>query len=169
MGARRLTLLRHGNAESPDLWAEDFERPLTKEGRAEAAEMARRLQQRDWIPALILVSPAERTWSTAQILMQILGLDEKQVRAERELYLATPETIWQIIARQPAGVQHLLVCAHNPGLSALASRFGRKPRRHDLPTAGLAMTRWPDTPWEALSPRSALDCEYDDPDSIAAL
>jgi phosphohistidine phosphatase len=169
MGARRLTLLRHGSAESPDLWAEDFERPLTKEGRAEAAEMARRLQQRDWIPSLMLVSPAERTWATAQILMQILGLDEKQVRAERELYLATPETIWQIIARQPGGVQHLLICAHNPGLSALASRFGRKPRRHDLPPAGLAMAHWPDTAWENLSPRSALHCDFDDPDNPAVM
>ncbi len=164
MGARRLTLLRHGAAESPDLWAEDIDRPLTKQGRAEAAEMARRLQARDWIPTLVLVSPAERTWSTAQILMHTLGLEEKQVRAERELYLATPETIWQLIARQPGGAQHLLICAHNPGLSALASRFGRKPRRHDLPTAGLAMAQWPETAWESLSPRSALACDFDEPE-----
>ena len=165
MGARRLTLLRHGSAESPDLWAEDFERPLTKDGIAEVREMARRLQQRNWLPDLILASPAERAWSSAQILAQVFEFDERQVRCERELYLAGADIIWQVIARQPATLCHLLVCGHNPGLSALASRFGLKPRSHELPTAGLALTQWPDTPWEALSPRSALRCEYDDPEN----
>ncbi len=33
MGARRLTLLRHGKAQSIDACAEDFERTLTHRGR----------------------------------------------------------------------------------------------------------------------------------------
>ena len=82
----------------------------------------------------------------------------------RELYLATAETIWQLVSRQSASTQHILICGHNPGLSALASGFGHPPRTRDIPTAGVAMTQWPDTHWNALSPRSALTCELDDPE-----
>ncbi len=167
MGARRLTLLRHGNAESPDLWAEDFERPLTKRGIAEVQEMAQRLVQRDWIPNLILVSPAERTWATAQIVAQACELQDSQVHCARELYLASAQIIWQLVSRQNASMLHLLICGHNPGLSALASGFCHPPRKRELPTAGLAMTQWPDTPWNVMSPRSALTCELDDPDNSA--
>ena len=162
MGARRLTLFRHGHAESPDLWPEDFERPLTKRGNTEAHEMAQRLVQREWIPDLILVSPAERTWSTAQIVAAECELEETQVHCVRELYLATAETIWQLVSRQSAAAFHILICGHNPGVSALASGFGHPPRKRELPTAGVAMAQFPDTPWNALSPRSALTCVLDD-------
>jgi phosphohistidine phosphatase len=167
LGARRLTLLRHGHAESPDLWPEDFERPLTKRGSTEVQEMAQRLVQREWIPDLILVSPAERTWATAQIVAAACELEETQLHCVRELYLATAETIWQLVSRQSASTQHILICGHNPGLSALASGFGHPPRTRELPTAGVAMTQWPDTHWNALSPRSALTCELDDPEKQA--
>lgn len=167
MDPRRLTLLRHGAAESPDQWAEDFERPLTKHGMSEVGEMARRLLDCQWVPKTILASPAERTWSSAQILAKVFELDDKQVCCVRELYLATAETIWALVQQQPATLRHLLICGHNPGLSDLASRFGHKPRRHELGTAGVVKATFPDTSWDELSPRSTLRCEFDDPDSIA--
>ena len=163
MDPRRLTLLRHGSAESQDAWPEDIDRPLTRQGLLEAKEMGRRLLQRGWVPQLILTSPAERTWGTAQVLGKVFDLEEKQVCCIRQLYLATPETLWATIASQPAAIRHLLVCGHNPGLSDLASRFGHRPRRHELRTAGAVTAEWPETPWEALSPRSALHCSFDDP------
>ena len=163
MGARRLTLFRHGQAESPDAWAEDFERPLTRRGRKEVFEMASRLRRHGRTPTLILVSPAERTWSTAQILAEVCELDVDQVQCERELYLASTDAIWQIVSRQKATAQHLLVCGHNPSLSALASRFGPKQQKRELSTAGMAAALWPDGHWDELSPRSAIACDLDDP------
>ncbi len=68
MGTRRLTLLRHGKAQSIDACAEDFERALTRRGSIEAREMAARIVYRGLIPDLILVSPAERAWATAEIV-----------------------------------------------------------------------------------------------------
>ncbi len=43
--SRRLTLIRHGNAEQ-DSDVRDFERPLSKKGIGEANEMARRFHER---------------------------------------------------------------------------------------------------------------------------
>ncbi len=164
MGTRRLTLFRHGNAESIDDCAEDFERALTRRGSIEAREMAVRIVSRDLVPDLILVSPAERTWATAEILAEVCELDPKQVQCARELYLATPEATWRVLTRRGGSAfHHILICGHNPGLSQVASRLGPKPQTRELPTAGIATALWHDAHWETIQPETAISCEVDDP------
>ena len=63
----------------------------------------------------------------------------------------------------------MLVCGHNPGLSQLASRFGPDPRPRDLPTAGLATAVWHGATWGVVKPETALECDLDDPESLADL
>ncbi len=169
MGTRRLTLLRHGKAQSIDACAEDFERTLTHRGAIEAQEMAARIVYRDLIPDLILVSPAERAWATAEIIAATCELDAKQVQCARELYLATPETTWRLLIKSAVGLGHIMICGHNPSLSQLASRFGPKPQRRELPTAGLVTAYWYAAEWKTLQPESANSCEMDDPESMADL
>jgi phosphohistidine phosphatase len=167
VGTRRLTLLRHGKAQSIDACAEDFERTLTRRGCIEAQEMAARIVQRNLIPDLILVSPAERAWATAEIIADACELDARQVQCARELYLATPETTWLLVTRRDAALRHVLICGHNPGLSHIASRFGPKPQARELPTAGIASAVWHNALWETLQPESAISCDLDDPESMA--
>lgn len=167
MGTRRLTLLRHGKAQPIDACAEDYERALTHRGSIEAREMAVRLVHRDLIPDLMLVSPAERAWATAAIVAEACELDAKQVQCARELYLATPEGTWRLLARHHTTLGHILICGHNPGLSQIASRFGPKPQRRELPSAGIATAFWHDAEWSTLQPESADACELDDPESMA--
>jgi len=169
VGTRRLTLLRHGKAQSVDSCAEDFERALTRRGCIEAREMAMRIVSRDLIPDLLLVSPAERAWATAEIIADACELDPKQVMCARELYLATPETTWAVLSRRDAALHHIMICGHNPGLSQIASRLGPKPLRRELPTAGIATAVWHDAPWATLQPETAVLCELDDPESMEDL
>ena len=166
MGTRRVTLLRHGRAEPADAYPEDYERPLTHRGTIEAQEMAARLVKRDLVPDLILVSPAERAWATAEIIATTCELDDKQVQCARELYLATPERTWRLLANCAATLQHIMICGHNPGLSAVASRFGPKPQRRDLSTAGIATAVWYQGEWATLQPESADSCDMDDPEDM---
>ncbi len=166
MGTRRLTLLRHGKAQSIDACAEDFERVLTRRGAIEAREIALHIVSRDLIPDLILVSPSERTWATAEIIADACELDAKQVQAARELYLATPEMTWRLLEKRDANLAHIMICGHNPGLSQIASRFGPKPERRELPTAGIATAVWHDGEWSTLLPEAAVSCEMDDPESM---
>lgn len=169
MGTRRLTLLRHGKAQSIDSCAEDFERALTRRGCIEAQEMAARIVYRDLVPDLILVSPAERAWATAEIIAEACDLDAKQVQCARELYLATPETTWRLLARRDPSLGHIMICGHNPGLSQVASRLGPKPLPRELPTAGIASAVWHNAEWQTLQPESAISCDLDDPESMADL
>jgi len=167
MGTLRLTLLRHGQAQTIDTCPEDFERPLTRRGCVEAQEMAARIVHRRLIPDLILVSPADRTWSTAEIIANTCELDVAQVQCARELYLATPDSTWQLLGHQSGDLRHILICGHNPGLSQLASRLGPKPQRRVLPTGGLATALWHHASWDALEPETASSCELDDPERMS--
>jgi phosphohistidine phosphatase len=167
--ARRLTLLRHGEAQALDSCPEDFERALTRRGVIEAREIAERIVRRRLIPDLLLVSPAERAWSTAEIIASACELDAKQLQCARELYLATPETTWKLLARRDPSLRHILICGHNPGLSQVASRLGPIPTRRNLATAGLATAVWLNAEWDALQPETAATCELDDPDSMIDL
>jgi phosphohistidine phosphatase len=169
MGTRRLTLIRHGQAQAIDSCPEDFERALTRRGTVEAKEMAIRIVHRGLIPDLILVSPAERAWATASIIAGACELDAKQVQCARELYLASPQTTWRLVTRRDASIKHVLICGHNPGLSQIASRFGPEPQVRDLPTAGLATAFWQNANWATLEPETATRCELDDPESMADL
>jgi phosphohistidine phosphatase len=169
VGKRRLTLLRHGQAQAIDSCPEDFERALTRRGAIEAQEMAARIVNRDLIPDLILVSPAERSWATAAIVAGVCELDSKQVEGARELYLATPETTWRLLTQRDPALRHILICGHNPGLSEIASRLGPKPQARNLPTAGLATAVWHNADWATLQPETASSCELDDPESLADL
>ncbi len=169
MGPRRLTLLRHGKAEAIDASPEDFERALTRRGEIEAQEIATRIVHRDLIPDLMLVSPADRAWSTAEIVAAACELDAKQVQCARELYLATPETIWRLLTGRAAALSHIMICGHNPGLSELASRFGPDPQARELPTAGLATAVWHHADWATLQPETADRLELDDPESTDLL
>jgi phosphohistidine phosphatase len=161
--------LRHGEAQSIDTCTEDFERALTRRGLIEAQEMASRIIYRDLVPDLILVSPADRAWSTAEVIASACELDESQVECARELYLATPETTWRLLARRDPGLRHILICGHNPGLSQVASRLGPKPQQRNLPTGGLATAVWHNATWGTLQPETASSCELDDPESMADL
>ncbi len=169
MGTRRLTLLRHGQAEPIDACKEDFERMLTRRGCIEAEQIAARIVHQRLIPDLILVSPAERAWSTAEIVAEACELEPTQLQGERELYLATPETTWRLLAGRDDALRHILICGHNPGLSQLASRFGPKPTRRSLPTGGIASAVWHGVGWSAMQPETAASCELDDPDSAIDL
>ena len=147
-----------------DAYPEDYERPLTHRGSIEAQEMGSRLVKRNLIPDLILVSPAERAWATAEIIAATCELDAKQIQCARELYLATPERTWQVLAHRAASLKHIMICGHNPGLSLVASRFGPKPQRRELATAGIATAVWLHGEWATLQPETAHSCEMDDPE-----
>jgi len=128
--------------------------------------MATRLVQRDLIPDLLLVSPAERAWATAEIIAATCELDPKQIQCARELYLGSPEATWRLLAHCAAPLRHIMICGHNPALSQIASRLGPKPQRRELPTAGIATAVWRRGEWQTLQPESADSCEQDDPENM---
>lgn len=114
--SRRLTVLRHGEAAPAHL---DFERRLTRRGEREAWESATRIATLPPTPDRILASEAPRARQTATIALDALGLPARALLVEPRLYMADVRALLDAIAAVDDTCGHLLVVAHNPGLSEL--------------------------------------------------
>ena len=114
----RLILMRHGRAldTSPD--GTDHGRPLHEEGRAQASQRGRDLVDRDWFPALALVSDAARTEETWAWVADEVGPVDLDLQPR--LYNSGTTTHLDCLSRD--GLPDcVLLLAHNPGISGTAS------------------------------------------------
>ena len=133
-----LTLLRHGLAATLSTTG-DFARELETRGWDQARAAAFVLQQSGLpLPDRILCSPAMRTRQTAARVMQELALDEALLQLDQRLYLASAETLLEVVGEQ-RDPRHLLLVGHNPGLSELALRLGGALRSGGLATGELCL------------------------------
>jgi phosphohistidine phosphatase len=162
---RRLTLLRHAHAEAKRPNGTDAERTLDRRGLAEAAEMARRLGERRWPPDLILVSPAIRTRQTATAIERQFGLLGEQTLVAADLYLAEAEELLDAIRTIPPATCHLLVVAHNPGITDLARLLESREAR-DLDTAGMFTGILAVEDWTAVGPEALRETLHDSPQYV---
>lgn len=133
-----LYLVRHAEAATPQGGMEDFERPLTGRGRADAqrmaAEAARLLDGRK---PVLLSSPAVRAITTARRFSEALDLDGRGMRVDARLFEATAGDWLQILREQPATGQPLIAFGHNPGVSEIAGLLCSALQRVALPPAGM--------------------------------
>lgn len=66
---RRLILLRHADSEtSANL--RDYDRPISMQGKREAAKIAQQLCSLGWVPDLIIASNSKRTKQTLDIMVE---------------------------------------------------------------------------------------------------
>ena len=160
--SKRLTLIRHANAEQ-DADVRDFERPLSRKGQNEALEMARRFQERGLVPDLILASAATRTRETAETFAKVLGVPTRLVQADDALYLAEGDFILGAIRGVGPRVGHLMVIGHNPGISAAAISLAPEAITNDLPTCGTLTMSVSCPSWNLIDRRCVRDSERDSP------
>ena len=100
--------------------------------------MGRRLRDRGSRPTLIVTSPAVRARRTAQIIAREIGYPQEFLQWEDDLYLASPDQIVAVIARQDSSFRDIIVCGHNPGLTELANRLTGA-GIDNVPTSGLVV------------------------------
>jgi len=120
---KTLTLLRHAKSSWKDDSVSDFDRPLNGRGRGDAPDMGRCLQAAGVRPSLIVSSPAKRAWATAKAVARVIGYPREFLQRDADLYLASAGTLVEVIGRQDGTFNHLLICAHNPGLTDLVNRL----------------------------------------------
>ena len=123
-GSRLLTLMRHGRAAAPTGGLDDHARPLEASGRRDVRAVAGGTAVRAEPPEILLHSDARRTLETAELVRETLGLPSAAMVSDARLYLASVETLLEVLGEQDArGVHHLMIVGHNPGLEALARRL----------------------------------------------
>jgi phosphohistidine phosphatase len=120
----KLYLLRHGLADRSAWQGNDFERPLTTEGRRRLENQARNLARLGVSFAAILSSPLQRAWQTASIVAQGLGLEDVLHTDDRLGAGFGPAALEAILAEmlaQDPDLDSLLLVGHEPGFSETIS------------------------------------------------
>ena len=134
---KRLTLMRHANAQWKDPQLSDFDRPLNRRGTSEAEAIGRRLLELKLSPSAVLTSTARRAQQTAEIVVRELGLTARSVRTEEALYLAPAEEILRFVHETGPRIPHLMIVGHNPGITEVSNLLAPDLGLSDLSTAAL--------------------------------
>ncbi|MEA3060444.1 MAG: phosphohistidine phosphatase [Sphingomonadales bacterium] len=145
-----LTLLRHAKSGWDDPVTRDFDRPLNPRGRRAARTVAQEMRRLGLGFDLVLASPARRVVETIAEVAAELG--PLPADYDERLYLASPQTLLDVVHETPAGARRLLLIGHNPGLESLALLLsGPVPLRSEVelkyPTSTLAEIAFPVESW----------------------
>lgn len=161
---KKLTLLRHAKSGWDDPVARDFDRPLNDKGVRAAKTMGEKARADGLAVDRLIASPALRVQQTLASFFEGLGTAIEPVW-DRRIYLASSATLLDIIRETEAGIDHLMLVGHNPGLEDLildlVADDGASPLRDIVeakyPTASLAQMRWEGDDWEDLGPTSGVE------------
>jgi len=116
---KSLSLLRHAKSGWDAPVARDFDRPLNGRGRKAARAMGREMRRLGLGYDLILASPAARIAQTLTELAQGYG-GAVATEFDARIYLASVETLLDIVRAADDKRERLLIVGHNPGLEQLA-------------------------------------------------
>jgi len=133
---KTLTLVRHAKSSWHDTGLSDRERPLNKRGVRDAPIMGRRAVEAGIRPSLIISSPAVRAWTTAKVFATELGYPIEFLQREDDIYLASLDSLLDVVASQDPGFNNLMLFGHNPGLTDFANYLSPG-LTNNLPTAGI--------------------------------
>lgn len=137
----QLILARHAKSDWAHEGLDDHDRPLNNRGRRDAPAMARRVVRQGVRPEVLLSSTALRARQTAEAFGRAFEVD---VVEQADLYLADPDHL--LAAARAAGVDEVMVVAHDPGMSALVSRLADRDER--MVTCAVAVFTWHEGTWD---------------------
>jgi phosphohistidine phosphatase len=167
---KRLTLIRHANADWKNASVADFDRPLNKRGLGEAEAMGKLLLEQELVPDLLLASAARRTQQTSEILARKLNLASRRVKSVETLYLARSEDILALVLGTGPRVQHLAIVGHNPGISELAQYLAPPDILIAEMATGAACTlTFVTRLWTGIAPPAARAVTYEPPTKLFSL
>lgn len=124
MTEKILTLLRHAKAETGSSTQDDKARGLTERGVKATEYIGRYMREKALSPDKVLCSSAIRTTETLMKIERVYN-HTLPVEYSDKLYLASAGEILNVIASVDAGVHHLMVVAHNPGVHELCLKLAR--------------------------------------------
>jgi len=159
---KTLTLVRHAKSSWNDSTLSDRNRPLGKRGERDAPVMGRRVLEADIRPSLILTSPAVRAWMTAKVIAHELGYPIEFLQREDDLYLASLNTLMDVIVAQSNEFDHLMIVGHNPGLTDFANYLSPN-LTSNLPTAGVVSVGFERDDWNLCEQPASELLLYDYP------
>ncbi len=132
-----LVILRHAKADRP-ADVDDFDRPLTERGHADAAAAGAWLAAEGIRLDLVVCSPARRTRQTWHGVAMALEQEHAPlVRYEPQAYAGGVEELLAVLRTVDPALATVLVIGHNPTVSELSEQVADVPGDSDgLRTSG---------------------------------
>jgi phosphohistidine phosphatase len=159
---RKLFIIRHGKSSWDHQGLDDIDRPLAERGIRNAAEMARRLIERQEVPQLLLSSPASRALNTALIMLRNWDLEPANLQIHDDLYDAFVEEIGQVLSGVSPEISNVAVFGHNPSFTMYTNQFLERPI-DNLPTAGVAIITLESEGWNGIGRKHVTETYVDYP------
>ncbi len=155
---KSLLLLRHAKSDWDSPNQLDIDRPLNQRGHKSAALIGQWLKQQHIQPEWAICSPALRVRETMTALHNKLNLPESLIQFDERLYLASLNTLLDVLSQCPDDMDQILLVGHNPGLEQLLAylcgpNLPLSPTEKLMGTATLAHIALPDD-WHKLTPES---------------
>jgi len=153
--------MRHAKSSWDNFSISDFDRPLNERGEKAAPLMAEVLKRLKVKPDLILSSPANRAKTTAKIVVDILGLDTKNIHYHDSIYESSLINLLMIVRQIPEDIDTALLFGHNPALTALINNLCDF-SLDNLPTAGVVAIQF-DSTWADINTHSGKKLFFEYP------
>ncbi|HEX8533351.1 MAG TPA: histidine phosphatase family protein [Allosphingosinicella sp.] len=152
---KTLTLLRHAKSAWDDPVQRDFDRPLNARGRRAAETIGREMRALGLVFDNVVASPAVRVIETLEDVARGYGRS-LEPEFDKRIYLASTDTLLDVIHAAGDGAERLLLVGHNPGLEKLALLLTQSGELRaevaiKYPTATLAEIELPIERWADIS------------------
>jgi len=158
---KTLYLVRHAKSSWKDSSLSDLQRPLNKRGLKSAPEMGQRLKIADITIDLIVSSPANRAFSTAQFLAQAIEYETSHIVQDDRLYFEGISSMLKIIQKTRPNIQSLMLVGHNPDMTSLLNRLCGY-QTVNMPTCAIATIQF-DQNWSDVVDHRGTLIDYDYP------
>ena len=111
---KTLGLLRHAKSDWDDIGTRDFDRGLNDRGRKGARLIGRHIAEHGVSWDRLLASSAERVQRTLEV-----AFPKSEPTFDKRLYLASVDTLVEVIQEYSGDAAAVLVSGHNPGLQEM--------------------------------------------------
>lgn len=146
---KKLFLIRHAKSSWEEPAKTDLERPLNKRGKRDAPFMGKLLKKENFIPDLIITSPAVRALTTAKIFADETGYPEKKIVIENDIYESGIKEIEAVVQKIDSDYKTVFVFGHNPSFTSYANHVGDK-FLDNVPTCGIVGIKFDIEKWKEV-------------------
>ena len=145
-----LYIMRHAKSDWSVPGQDDHERPINKRGQKNAKQLGQWMQSNNYIPQKIISSTAVRAKQTIELVCkQFRDKDLNKIIYDKMLYLASPDTLIELIQLHKNEVDSIMLVAHNPGLEQLVHFLSTSNEEYrSMTTANLAIFEFADSEFD---------------------
>lgn len=130
---KKLFLVRHAKSDWP-ADTDDFDRPLSERGHADAPKMAKILKTENIQIDTFITSPAKRTLTTCRYFAEVF--ENKNILKFEELYNASSAEFLEVIENLSDAAENVAIFSHNNGITYFANSLTNENIEH-MPTCSV--------------------------------